>query len=171
MELVRQTSQSNCALNSTYGCIDGTNTMWVQNCRGKFRCGSHANVIDCGVKVTEPGRHNCTCGRPARPVPMYLRQDGIGSNGNRTDGTHLTRHSVFRQNCSVAEDAAFIHFQGVAKDKLVEHRKLQLLLQQREHPRRMLQERAASETAAGVGQFRKNVHPAEWTTSTSRRSG
>ena len=87
VELVQQFSASKCVRGSTFGCdnlplptsTDGSApvpvpvleaSIWVQDCRGRFRCGGSNATVDCGFKRMPFGRrHNCSCPLAPHPSP------------------------------------------------------------------------------------------------------
>jgi len=58
-KLVRQTSFAPCVLGRSFGCDPANGSMWVANCRGKFRCGSR--LVHCGYPPGEQSAYNCSC--------------------------------------------------------------------------------------------------------------
>ena len=58
-KLLRKASHAPCELGRSFGCDFASGSMWVNGCRGWFRCAS--SDVHCGY----PGRwaHNCSCAR------------------------------------------------------------------------------------------------------------
>ena len=60
--LIVQDSRATCTLGVSFGCDAASQTMWVQNCRGRFQCLERHHHTLCGYP---PGRpfYNCSCQR------------------------------------------------------------------------------------------------------------
>lgn len=88
--------------------------MWVDGCRGQFRCDGSSATVDCGLRRKSVGhRHNCTCGKapsekfrpaftgcnpfqPTDPQPRILVTGGAGFVGS-----HLVARLVDRLTGSI----------------------------------------------------------------------
>jgi len=64
VELLQQNSFARCTLGKTFGCT-GASSIWVANCRGRFRCGPNGVPFRCGVP---PGaaKYSCRCSSARR---------------------------------------------------------------------------------------------------------
>ena len=68
--LVHQNSFAPCVHGISYGCSADQQTLWVKNCRGSFRCGPGAEVIQCGFPPGAPV-YKCSCGTSSRGLPPH----------------------------------------------------------------------------------------------------
>ena len=58
--LLEQASRAHCTLDVSFGCDAVSRTMWVQNCRGSFRCLDGHQPTSCGWPPGLPF-YNCSC--------------------------------------------------------------------------------------------------------------
>mmetsp|Transcript_27337 Transcript_27337/g.82621 ORF Transcript_27337/g.82621 Transcript_27337/m.82621 type:complete len:332 (-) Transcript_27337:361-1356(-) len=78
VELLQQNSFARCTLGKTFGCT-GASSIWVANCRGRFRCGPNGVPFRCGFP---PGaaKYSCRCSGARRAhTPLQLTADDFRS--------------------------------------------------------------------------------------------
>lgn len=76
LHLVKKRGRRTCVPGVTFGCIpDKPTHFWVQNCRGRFRCGESKDAIPCGFPMGL-AKYTCACSvDPAHPDPFAANAD------------------------------------------------------------------------------------------------
>jgi len=68
-KLLRKESHAPCELGRSFGCDFASGSMWVNGCRGWFRCAS--SDVHCGYPG-QWGAHNCSCARAPKAVDFRV---------------------------------------------------------------------------------------------------
>ena len=71
--LVEQHSFARCERGVSFGCLGTSRSIWVQNCRGVFRCAGRRPPFRCGYPEGAPA-YNCSCGN-GRGDPFWTLSD------------------------------------------------------------------------------------------------
>mmetsp|Transcript_16370 Transcript_16370/g.54409 ORF Transcript_16370/g.54409 Transcript_16370/m.54409 type:complete len:377 (-) Transcript_16370:25-1155(-) len=71
--LVEQHSFARCERGVSFGCLGTSRSIWVQNCRGVFRCAGRRPPFRCGYPEGAPA-YNCSCGS-GRGDPFWTLSD------------------------------------------------------------------------------------------------
>lgn len=122
--LIEQTSFAPCTLGVSFGCDEASQTMWVRNCRGRFRCLHRQQPTSCGYP---PGRpfYNCSCSRVEVAEGLTRRGRSEGAKTLRSRGVQPAVgaflesicnlglvHMVIKLDGQPARFPAVVHFGG-----------------------------------------------------------
>ena len=97
--LVAQHSKMPCLPGISFGCSEDSRSIWVANCRGRFRCLPGGEAFDCGYP---PGRrhYDCSC-----TAPNYHAERSTGTTAysagtvEQTDLMKLQEHEAAVESC------------------------------------------------------------------------